>query len=136
MLSGLWSRIDSKPNLELSADPACDLQQGPCGTRLPGGASVILAIEPRPVKAMKPLTFSLTTTGIDVRSATLRIAGVNMDMGIIHYELLRGESGSLFTAQGILPVCSSSIMIWNLRATISTGQQALAVSYPLETSAR
>ncbi|RTZ60341.1 MAG: hypothetical protein DSZ32_03820 [Gammaproteobacteria bacterium] len=98
----------------------CDLQQGPCSVKLPGGGSVTLVFSPLPVRPMQDFSFRLDADGVEIKKAALSFSGVSMNMGLNRFELQR-DNGA-FTGEGILPVCIRSRMEWEAQARISTAE--------------
>ena len=107
----------------MAADPSpeslinCDIQQGPC-TKEFSGMTVTLDIQPKPVKAMKELTFSLSLSGgewIDNPYIDLSMPG--MDMGPNRVLLKRvGNSG--YEGRGVVVKCPSGRRTWKATVTL------------------
>ena len=55
--------LNPPQNISLPLNAACDLQQGPCATSLPGGGRLEFSLEPRPIPVLKPLRLQVRATG-------------------------------------------------------------------------
>ena len=109
----------------------CDLQQGACTTPLPGGGSLTLRFEPRPVRPMTEIRFRLDVDGVEARRAALSFTGVSMNMGLNRFDL-KQENGA-FTGKGILPVCVRNRMDWEVQARIMTPKGLFAAPFRFTT---
>jgi len=99
------------PDITLSVDPECKLNEAACERPIAEAGSMLFSIGPKPVLGASPLTFELTTNNIDVDRAAIDLKGVSMNMG--SYRLLLeadGEGG--FRTEGNLPVCVRNQMLW------------------------
>lgn len=125
----------ARPGVELAVvEPAtgCDLGAGPCAAHLDDGRRVALAVTPRSLPLMEPLTFTLTVPGPVTEVPELVVTGVNMDMG---FQRTRLESmgGDRYQGRVTLPVCSTRRMLWQARVTLDLGQGPLAVPFRFST---
>lgn len=122
------------PPQEISLPPntACDLHQGPCASPLPGGGSVELAIEPRPIPVLKPLRLQVRLTGSKASSVEVDFAGVDMNMGFNRPRLEPGKDG-LFTGQATLPVCVRDRMAWQATVLVESEGKRIAAPFRFET---
>jgi len=98
----------------------CDLQQGPCSVKLPGGGTVTLAFSPLPVRPMQDFSFRLGADSVEIKQAALSFTGVGMNMGLNRFELQR--DGDALSGKGILPVCVRNRMDWEAQARIRTAE--------------
>jgi hypothetical protein len=78
-----------------------------------GQRTVTLNIEPKPVKHMKELTFSVTVTPCDKLPETLLLdlSMPGMQMGKNHVTLVK-KSGCLYEGKGIIVRCMSGRTLW------------------------
>ncbi len=92
----------------------CNIHQGPC-TITEGRHNVTLNIEPKPVSAMKELTFSLTVTPCDKLPGTLLLdlSMPGMEMGKNQVTLVR-KSGCIYEGKGIIVRCMSGRTLWRV----------------------
>jgi hypothetical protein len=99
----------------------CDIERGPC-TEIRDGLQVTLDILPKPVKAMKELTFRLSFSGgklIDNPYIDLSMPG--MDMGPNRVMLKRvGDSG--YEGRGVVVKCPSGRRTWKATVTLQSAQ--------------
>lgn len=94
----------------------CDPNAGPC-PGLISGTLIQLEIDPKPVRAMKTLTFRLTVPGLpdaSMPSITLGMPGMNMGPNSVPLKRL---SNGVFTGNGVIVRCPSGTRKWN--ATVS-----------------
>ncbi|MBI2353684.1 MAG: hypothetical protein HYV06_01430 [Deltaproteobacteria bacterium] len=90
----------------------CDIDGGPCAKTV-GGAYVILDIEPKPVKAMKELTFTVTLKGMkEYEGLRLKLQMPGMFMGNNEVRLAR-SAGGRYTGKGVVPKCHSGKRVWS-----------------------
>ena len=80
-----------------------------------GSHTVTLNIEPKPVKQMKELTFSLTVTPCDKLPASLLLdlSMPGMMMGKNQVTLVK-KSGCLYEGKGIIVRCMSGRTLWQV----------------------
>lgn len=90
----------------------CDINKGPCSKKV-GTVQVVLDIDPRPVKAMKELTFTVTLTGAkEYESLRLKLKMPDMYMGNNVVKLVR-SGGGRYTGKGVVPKCHSGKRLWS-----------------------
>lgn len=96
----------------------CDIQKGPCEKTL-ADTKVTLEVLPRPVQAMRDLTFRVTVTEYGKLSASPHI-DLNMpamDMGANQVQL-KDLGGGVFEGQGVIVRCRSGRRTWRARITL------------------
>ena len=94
----------------------CDVHQGSCTARI-GQCEVTLDIAPKPVKAMKDLTFRITLTGNKPSAPPYIDLGMpGMEMGPNRVQLSPTGKGA-YEGNGIIVRCPSGRRTWN--ATVS-----------------
>ena len=107
---GLWAIKNNQSALP----PACVLNQGPC---LIDGYTV--DVNPRPIKAMVELSFSVDLAEASMKNDPLPLAleltMPAMDMGINRVKLKR-VSDVRYAGRGTVPRCPSGKKLW--RATV------------------
>ena len=94
----------------------CDVHSGPCNAALKG-AKVSLDIEPKPVKAMEDLTFTLTFVGQNPQAAPyidLGMPGMNMGRNRV---ILKPAGESIFQGKGVIVRCPSGRRTWKATVT-------------------
>ncbi len=95
----------------------CDIQNGAC-IQMVGGRKVTLEILPRPVKAMRELTFTVTVDGPadDFKRSYIDLNMPAMDMGKNRVPLeYRGEG--VFEGRGVIVRCISNLKTWQAKIT-------------------
>ena len=102
----------------------CDIQLGPC-TNTGEGLAVTLDIFPRPVKAMKELTFRLTLTGRELSdNPHIDLSMPGMAMGPNRVLLARVENNTsrvennAYEGQGVIVKCPSGRRTWKAKVTL------------------
>ncbi|HEY4744139.1 MAG TPA: hypothetical protein VIH45_05725 [Desulfuromonadaceae bacterium] len=97
-----------------STPPAqtCDINRGPCSQKA-GTAHITLDIAPKPVTAMKELTFTVTVAGIkEYEELRLKLNMPGMYMGTNEVRLVRSGNGR-YTGKGVVPRCHSNKRLWS-----------------------
>lgn len=109
-----------------TVDSPCDLNAGPCAVALGRGRTLTLAITPRPIPLMAPLSINARIDGAATPGATLDFVGEAMDMGLNRRALTDGGDGTL-RGSGVLPVCVTGAMDWRAELTLKwpDGPQAV-----------
>ena len=102
----------------------CDIQLGPC-TNTREGLAVTLDIFPRPVKAMKELTFRLTLTGRELSdNPHIDLGMPGMAMGPNRVLMKRVENNTsrvennMYEGQGVIVKCPSGRRTWKAKVTL------------------
>lgn len=96
----------------------CEIDKGPC-SRTMGERSVVLDINPKPVRAMRELIFTVFLKGGgDQREAVIDLGMPGMYMGVNRVTLKR-ESPGKYTGKGIIPRCPSGKRLWRATVTIA-----------------
>jgi len=98
----------------IAKESECNIHQGPC-TITSGSHSYTLNIEPKPVSAMKELTFSVTVTPCNRLSdkLLLDLSMPGMPMGKNQVTLIR-KSGCSYEGKGIIVRCMSGRTLWKV----------------------
>ena len=112
------------PDLTLSVDVECVLNDAACNTLLADSSTFSFAIGPKPILGASPLSFKLSVENIDVHSAVLDLKGVSMNMGSYRFDLEPDGKGG-FMAEGNLPVCVRNQMQWQAEVWLKTSEQGL-----------
>ena len=93
----------------------CDIQKGPC-IKVIDNKEVVFDINPKPVKVMKELSFTVDLKGGgDPEELIIALDMVGMYMGENRFFLESHDNGK-FTGKRVLPRCPSGKKLW--RATI------------------
>lgn len=124
--------LNPPQKISLPLNTACDLQQGPCATSLPGGGRLELSLEPRPIPVLKPLKLQVRATGFKAGSVEVDFAGVDMKMAFNRPRLVPGKDG-LFTGEATLPVCVRDQMAWQATVLVESEGKRIAVPFRFET---
>jgi hypothetical protein len=96
----------------------CDIQKGPC-EQIVADTKVLLEILPRPVQAMRELTFRVTVADYRKFSAApfIDLNMPAMDMGVNQVPLKDLGQG-IFEGQGVIVRCRSGHKTWRARVTL------------------
>ena len=95
----------------------CDIQLGPC-TRVKETLTVTLDIIPKPVKAMKELTFRLTLTGRELSdNPHIDLSMPGMAMGPNRVLMARVGSNT-YEGQGVIVKCPSGRRTWKAAVSL------------------
>jgi hypothetical protein len=96
----------------------CDIDKGPCSKTV-GQRTVVLDIEPKPVRVMRELIFRISVrNGGEQREAVIELEMPGMYMGTNRVMLKRESSGE-YTGKGIIPRCPSGKRLWRATVTIA-----------------
>ena len=112
------------PDLTLSADPECVLNEAACKTSIIDDGTIDFSIRPRPILGASPLSFTLSTENIEIKGAALDLSGVDMNMGSYRFELEADTDGG-YGAAGNLPVCVRNQMQWQADLWLNTRNHGL-----------
>jgi hypothetical protein len=98
----------------IAKERECNIHQGPC-TVMAGNRSVTLNIEPKPVSAMKELTFSVTVSPCNKLPDTLLLdlSMPGMQMGNNQVTLVK-KNACLYEGKGIIVRCMSGRTLWQV----------------------
>jgi hypothetical protein len=124
---------DSDVDVSAPLDSTCDLHRGPCQSVFPNGGKVTLSIEPRPVRALKPLQIRVQTEGIKAQSVMVDFRGVNMNMGYNRPQLKQVAAGQ-YAGTWVLASCGLERMVWEATVLIETARLKMAAPFQLVTS--
>ncbi len=95
----------------------CDIHAGPCSAHI-SGSKVSLDIEPKPVKAMHDLTFTVTLAGEKPVAAPyidLGMPGMNMGRNRV---CLKPAGELIYRGEGIIVRCPSGRRTWKAKVTV------------------
>jgi hypothetical protein len=95
----------------------CDVHAGPCRTHI-SGTRVSLDIEPKPVKAMHDLTFTVTFAGEKPVAAPyidLGMPGMNMGRNRV---ILKPAGELVYRGEGVIVRCPSGRRTWKAKVTV------------------
>ncbi len=111
----------------------CDPQSRDCRIELPGGGSLRVRFNDRPVRAMDEFIVDMQTAGGKVLK--LVVDGVNMDMGFNEF-IVEHVGEDVYRAQVLLPICIRKKMIWDLNVYVERNGQLFKVPFRFATRAR
>ncbi len=103
--------------------PDCDINSGPC-IKYYKGKEISLDIEPKPIKAMKPLYFRVKLKNYnEVQSMIIDLSMPEMTMGFNHVKM-KNTGSDIFEGPGIIPVCPTGKKLWKVRVIIDGQKKA------------
>jgi hypothetical protein len=119
LLLGLLIFPACQPGVCLAAEVKldCDIQSGSCRKQI-NSRTVTLEIRPKPVKAMKDLTFQVEISGNPLSKAPfidLRMPGMKMGPNRV---TLKKISATTYEGQGVIVRCHSGKTIWQATVTL------------------
>jgi hypothetical protein len=96
----------------------CDIQKGPC-EKIVDGTRISLEVTPRPVRAMRDLTFKVTVSDFGRLSASpyIDLNMPAMDMGP-NRVILKDLGQGVFEGGGVIVRCRSGRKTWRARITL------------------
>ena len=95
----------------------CDIQSGGCRKQI-NGRTVDLNIFPKPVKAMKDLTFQVKISGDPLSKPPFIDLGMpGMKMGP-NQVILKRNDAAIYEGQGVIVRCKSGRTIWQATVTL------------------
>ena len=95
----------------------CDVHAGPCSANI-SGTKVGLEIDPKPVKAMKDLTFTVTFVGekpVTNPYIDLGMPGMNMGRNRV---ILKPAGDLVYRGEGVIVRCPSGRRTWKAKVTV------------------
>ena len=98
----------------------CDVHTGPCRGHM-SKTKVSLDIEPKPVKAMHDLTFTVTFAGEKPVAAPyidLGMPGMNMGRNRV---ILKPAGELIYRGEGVIVRCPSGRRTWKAKVTVPEG---------------
>ena len=104
--------VESKPERV-----ECDIHVGPCKAHI-SKTRVTMDIEPKPVKAMQDLTFTVTFTGEKPVAAPyidLGMPGMNMGKNRV---ILKPAGELVYRGEGVIVRCPSGRRTWKAKVTV------------------
>jgi hypothetical protein len=116
---GLLAFSAVQPGVSLAAEVNldCDIQSGGCRKQI-DDRTVDLNIFPKPVKAMKDLTFQVKISGDSLSEAPFIDLGMpGMKMGP-NRVTLKKNSAATYEGQGVIVRCKSGKTIWQATVTL------------------
>jgi hypothetical protein len=103
--------------------PDCDINSGPC-KKIEGSEEILFDIIPKPVKAMRELTFIVTIKGGPVADKLIVTLGMPaMYMGENKIIAIKSSRGT-YTGKGVIPRCLSGQNLWQATVETPKGKKA------------
>ncbi len=113
----------------------CDINAGACAKTIEQDTHAAFDINPKPVKPMSGLLFSLTINegGKTVTDAlvSLNLTMPGMFMGV-NRPVLEHVGDGRYEGRGIIPICPHGGTLWKAEVTVKRGSKEAAVSYLFE----
>ncbi|MDR2635730.1 MAG: hypothetical protein LBC08_02745 [Campylobacteraceae bacterium] len=110
------------------AKTACDLYVGSCEVILHNDKTITLNID-KPFSAGKAMNFNVRAEGFEDDEFFVQIYGLNMDMGIFEYPLVKTDSGS-YVSKVFVPTCMGGKMSWQVN--IISKKENIGAGFVLE----
>ncbi len=128
----LWPVMNPTIVATAVSNTGCDIHQAPCTMQFGDGQQVTLAISPKPVKVMEPLTLKVETSYESPWSVEVDIKGISMNMGF-NRPVLEEQSAGRYTGEAMLPTCIRQSMDWEANVLIRTADGYHAAAYRFTT---
>ncbi|RJQ53496.1 MAG: hypothetical protein C4526_06455 [Nitrospiraceae bacterium] len=119
-----------------NAEADCNIDKGPCVT-IPEhrDLQVLFDIDPKPVKTMTDLIFSVVLKEQDIpvtdADVTMDLSMPGMFMGI-NRPVMKHIRDGIYEGKGIIPVCPHGGKIWKAEVTVRQDGKSAIVSYIFE----
>jgi len=112
----------------------CNLRKQACEVAIPGKGKISLDLLPRDFRALSVMKITLTSSlNQPLAKARMQFEGINMDMGINFVNLHKtSEQNTHFTAEAMLPACTSEKMIWLFHLYLELDGRKLDIQFPVE----
>lgn len=107
----------------------CDIHKGSCKKNLTTDCSITLEVDPKPVKAMADLQFTITLSGTftaEVNAAYIDLGMPGMQMGP-NRVMLQSVRPGVYEGHGIIVRCPSGRRIWQATVTVPDIGQAVFI---------
>ncbi|MDR2342087.1 MAG: hypothetical protein LBD84_03470 [Campylobacteraceae bacterium] len=125
--SGKMYSFFQKDIIFYDAKTGCDLHSNFCETAL-GDKKITLNID-KPFKAGEEMNFSVQTEGFDDDELLVKIYGLNMNMGIFEYALVKIDDKN-YKGKALVPTCMMGKMTW--KVNIISQKENIGASFILE----
>ncbi len=106
----------------------CDLHKSSCEVILKDGSIVKLDINPKNIPLMKPIKLTIITKNINLKTLSLQLFAMNMNMGFIKKDLKK-IAKNRYEASVILPSCIIGGMIWNANIIVNKPTKSLGAIF-------
>jgi hypothetical protein len=130
----LWPQLFPEPTISAALDPKCDLQKGPCTSKVPGGGKVTFSIGPTPIIAMRELTLKVHAEGLDPDTVQVDFTGVSMNMGFNRFTL-KSQGEGAYVGKAVLPICIRNRMSWKAKVMMETDRGLIVAPYEFDSTA-
>jgi len=131
LVAARWTALFPPPVFAATAAPGCALSSGPCAATFDATRFIRLQTEPRMPLANEPLRVLVDTAGFRADSATITLSGIDMNMGLVHGDLLDSGRGS-FAGEVTLPACVRRRMTWRATVTAHGADGVYRAAFELE----
>ena len=108
----------------------CDVS-GVCQVELSDRSVVTFDVEPEVIRPLLPLAIAVETSSADVRMASVRFTGKQMDMGLQPVELVQNAAGD-FTGEGMITFCTMNPgMVWVAEVMLQSPEGIRRIAFEL-----
>jgi len=139
VVAGAWltySMTDQSRTAPTSLTVAdeCALDKQACTAQGVNGEQLSLSLAPKPVPVLEDVRVTLQQLqGLgQLRQAEVSVEGVNMFMGY-QSTALQAKPGQQWQGIFVLPICSSSVMQWQLSLDLQTSSGHYQAIFPFQT---
>lgn len=114
---------------QVEAESDCDLHRQACRITLPDGRWVELSMGPGPIRVLVPFAIRVQAPGLELKTITVDLNGVDMNMGF-NRPILKPTGDGHFEGNGLLPMCVLDRMTWRAQVLLDTPEgRGIAVFY-------
>lgn len=113
----------------------CNLHISDCTATFSDGGKIAFAINPHPIKPLKPLDLSVEIKNITAEKVHVNFEGIDMYMGFYRPELVRQDSNNgsnRFQGKATLSVCTLDKMLWQATVIITTDKGLYVAPFRFE----
>lgn len=122
------------PATAADAVPDCRINEGPCASAA-GNLAIGLEVLPRPVKAMRELSFNVTVRD---RGAAVTSAAVSVDLsmpGMVmgkNVVILRHQGNGRYEGKGVIVRCPTGQRVWKADVAVKQGARTMHAPFLIE----
>ena len=116
-----------------SVKTQCSLQAPSCSFNLTDGTQLELALSPRGLPALEPLTLSISSSALSmnqVQNIQVWFEGSNMEMGHHYFNLIYADNQVV--GKGMIPICTINLlMVWQMNVAFRYQGENQLISFEL-----
>ena len=102
----------------------CDLQRETCHLALPGGQSLELHLDGRPVRPNQPFVVTVRSDSDTLRPLEISMRGIEIEMRSAA-QPFQADGNGAYQATTTLPICTVNRMTWEVSVILQAGGERL-----------